>query len=82
VIRYHLGSGKFERIYPELFAENEIFSFTESLVEELPTGGYYVEEQNSSVMWVLKDGQVKYKNILTSQHEGHHHLANWGRVMP
>jgi hypothetical protein len=82
VVRYHLGSGKFERIYPELFAENEIFSFTESLVEELPGGGYYIEEQNSSVLWVLKDGEVKYKNILASQHEGHHHLANWGRVMP
>ena len=30
----------------------------------------------------LKDGEVKYKNILASQHKGHHHLANWGRVMP
>ena len=82
VVRYNLASGKFERIYPELFAQNEIFSFTESLVEELPGGGYFIEEQNSSVLWVLKDGEVKYKNILASQHEGHHHLANWGRVMP
>ncbi|HCP41232.1 MAG TPA: hypothetical protein DIT65_05505 [Cryomorphaceae bacterium] len=82
IVRYHLGIGKFEHIYPELFAENEIFSFTESLVEELSGGGYFIEEQNSSVLWVLKDGEVKYKNILNSQHEGHHHLANWGRVMP
>ena len=82
VQRYYLKSGRFERIYPELFTENEIFSFTESLVDALPGGGYYIEEQNSSVLWILKDGEVKYKNILPSQHEGHHHLANWGRVMP
>ena len=82
VLRYHLGHGTFERIYPEVFKEQEIFSFTESLVEELPGGGYYIEEQNSSVLWVVKDGKVKYKNILSSQHEGHHHLANWARVMP
>ena len=82
VLRYYLKSDRFEPIYPELFAQNEIFSFTESLVDAVPGGGYYIEEQNSSVLWILKDGEVKYKNILPSQHEGHHHLANWGRVMP
>lgn len=81
IMRYYLGTGKFESIYPDLFSENEIFSFTEGLVEELAGGGYFIEEQNSSVLWVLKDGEVLYKNILPSQHEGHHHLANWGRVM-
>ncbi|HCD48629.1 MAG TPA: hypothetical protein DEQ46_08365, partial [Cryomorphaceae bacterium] len=82
VLRYYLQSGRYEPIYAELFTRNEIFSFTESLVDALPGGGYYIEEQNSSVLWILKDGEVKYKNILPSQHEGHHHLANWGRVMP
>ena len=82
VLRYYLKSDRFEPIYPELFAQNEIFSFTESLVDALPSGGYFVEEQNSSVLWIFKDEEVKYKNILPSQHEGHHHLANWGRVMP
>ncbi len=82
IVRYHLGTRKFERIYPEIFKEHKIFSFTESLVDEIPGGGYFIEEQNSSVLWVIKDGEVKYKNILPSQHEGHHHLANWARVMP
>lgn len=82
IVRYHLGTHRFERIMPEVFAENDIFSFTESIVDEIPGGGYFVEEQNSSVLWVLKDGEVLYKNVLSSQHEGHHHLANWGRVMP
>ncbi len=77
-----MGTGDFESIAPEIFAQNEIFSFTESLVDEIPGGGYFIEEQNSSVLWVIKDGEVQYKNILPSQHEGHHHLANWGRVMP
>ena len=82
ILRYHMGTGDFESIAPEIFAQNEIFSFTESLVDEIPGGGYFIEEQNSSVLWVIKDGEVQYKNILPSQHEGHHHLANWGRVMP
>jgi len=80
--RYYLQTGVFERIEQEVFEENQIFSFTESLVDELPNGGYFIEEQNSSVLWVVKDGEVLYKNILESQHEGHHHLANWGRLMP
>jgi hypothetical protein len=80
--RYYLQTGTFERIEQPVFNENQIFSFTESLVDELPGGGYFIEEQNSSVLWVVKDGEVLYKNILASQHDGHHHLANWGRLMP
>jgi len=80
--RYYLQTGKFEHVEQPVFNENQIFSFTESLVDELPSGGYFIEEQNSSVLWVVKDGEVLYKNILESQHEGHHHLANWGRLMP
>ena len=82
ILRYHIGTGDFERIASEVFEENEIFSFTESLVDEIPGGGYYIEEQNSSVLWIIKDDEVLYKKILPSQHEGYHHLANWGRVMP
>lgn len=80
--RYYLKTGKFEHVEQPVFNENQIFSFTESLMDELPGGGYFIEEQNSSVLWVVKDGEVLYKNILASQHEGHHHLANWGRLMP
>jgi hypothetical protein len=82
ILRYYLGTGKFERIDQQTFIDNEIFSFTESIVDELPGGGYFVEEQNSSILWIIKDGKVLYKNILKSQHEGYHHLANWGRIMP
>ena len=70
--------GKF--IYYSL--DKERLAQISRLVEELADGGYFVEEQNSSVLWVLKDGEVLYKNILPSQHEGHHHLANWARVIP
>lgn len=80
--RYYLQTGTFERVEQPVFNENQIFSFTESLVDELPGGGYFIEEQNSSVLWVVRDGEVLYKNILASQHDGHHHLANWGRLMP
>ena len=66
----------------EVWEENDLYSFTEGIVDALPGGGYFVEEQNSSVLWVIQDGVVRYKNVLPSHHPGYHHLANWARIMP
>ena len=81
-VRIYLNRPGFEVLDPSVWEANEIFSFTEGIVDHLPGGGYFVEEQNSSVLWVIKDGQVRYKNVLPSHHPGYHHLANWARVMP
>lgn len=83
LVRYELGShDKFEKIIPEVFEQERIFSFTEGLHELLPDGSYFVEEQNSSVLWVLKEDKVLYRDVLPSHHDGFHHLSNWARVLP
>jgi hypothetical protein len=81
-VRIYLNRPGFDVLDRSVWEANEIFSFTEGIVDHLPGGGYFVEEQNSSVLWVIKDGQVRYKNVLPSHHLGYHHLANWARVMP
>jgi hypothetical protein len=60
---------------------NKIYTFTEGLSEKLFDGAYFVEEQNSGVLWVLKDDEVLYKNVLKSHHDGYHHLPNWARII-
>ncbi|MEY2963807.1 MAG: hypothetical protein RL754_1068 [Bacteroidota bacterium] len=82
LVRYYLKENRFEFIEQETFDAYKIFTFTEGLHQKLPGGGYFIEEQNSSVYYIIKDGEVLYKDVLRSQHEGHHHLANWARVMP
>ena len=82
IVFYHMDTDEVEFIEKETFETNRIYSTTESLADWLPDGSVFVEEQNSSVLWVLKDGEVLYKNVLSSQHEGYHHLSNWTRIIP
>ena len=42
---------------------------------------YFVEEQNSGLLWIIKDNNIIYKNVLNSQHKGYHHLPNWTRLI-
>jgi hypothetical protein len=81
IVRYYLGSDRFERVENRIMSNNNIYTMTEGVVDVLPGGGYFVEEQNSSLLWVIKDGKVRFKGVLPSHHEGYHHLANWARVM-
>jgi len=81
ILRYHLGSGEFEHVERDAFRDYDIYTHTEGLQDAIPGGGYLVEEQNASVLWVIRDGEVLYKNVLKSHHPGHHHLANWARVI-
>jgi hypothetical protein len=81
IMAYDLASSSFYYLEDSSFTENKIFTLTEGLSEVLDNGNIFVEEQNSGLLWVLKDGEVLYKNVLPSQHEGHHHLPNWTRII-
>src|SRR5690606_18172875 len=81
LVYYHANTDTYEVVGKETFAENQIFTFTEGLAEHLPQQGIFVEEQNRGVLWVLDGNEVLYKNVLKSQHEGHHHLSNWTRLI-
>lgn len=81
IVYYHLDTDTYEIVGEEVFAENEIHTFTEGLAEHLPTGSIFVEEQNTGILWVIRGDEVLYKGVLPSHHEGYHHLSNWTRIM-
>ncbi len=81
IVKYNFEDDSFEVIGDSAFLNNNIFSISESLQEFIDPKTYFVEEQNSSVLWVIKDNEVIYKNVLKSPHEGYHHLTNWTRVI-
>ena len=53
-VRIYLNRPGFDVLDRSVWEANEIFSFTEGIVDHLPGGGYFVEEQNSSVLWVIQ----------------------------
>jgi len=76
IMAYDLASNVFYNLEDSSFVANQIFSLTEGMSEVLANGNIFVEEQNSGLLWVLKEGEVIYKNVLPSQHAGYHHLPN------
>lgn len=78
---YSFAEDSLFTIGDSIFTANQIYTFTEGGQEFLENGSVFVEEQNGSFLWVLKDEEVIYCNVLQSQHEGYHHLTNWIRVI-
>lgn len=81
IVCYNFNSKSFLFIGDSIFRENEIFTESEGLMEFINPTTYLVEEQNTGLIWVIKDDEVVYKNILKSQHEEYHHLPNWLRIV-
>ncbi len=81
VIGYNLNTHEFFDISNKAFVKNSIFTYTEGKAEQLPDGSIFIEEQNSGLIWVLKDDEAIYKGVYISQHEGYHHLPNWTRII-
>jgi hypothetical protein len=81
ILFYHFNDDSFSLKDEKSMTANKIYTFTEGLSEKLFDGAYFVEEQNSGVLWVLKDDEVLYKNVLKSHHDGYHHLPNWARII-
>ena len=76
LIKYQLKDNSFEVLLEKEFNENNIFTSTEGTVEQIDDSTFFVEEQNSSLIWVIQNNKILYKNVLKSQHEGYHHLTN------
>ena len=81
IVRYDFDDESFSFIGDSVFRANEIFSMTEGLIDFLDPKTYFVEEQNTGLIWIIKDDKVIYKNVFKSQHEGYHHLPNWTRII-
>lgn len=79
---YDLGTETFRPLYRDLMAAEGIMTFSEGLQEALPGGQWFLEEQNSGLLWVVGPEGVMYRDVHASHHAGHHHLPNWSRVLP
>ena len=81
IVRYDFSNDSLSFIGDSIFRANEIFTKTEGLMEFIDSSTYFVEEQNTGLIWIIKDDEVLYKSVLKSQHEGYHHLPNWIRII-
>jgi hypothetical protein len=81
LVRYDFDTERISFIGDSVFRANRIFTQTEGLMEFVDPSTYFIEEQNSGVIWIIRDDQVIYKNVLKSQHKGYHHLPNWIRII-
>lgn len=65
----------------DLMEEHEIFTITEGLIEYLPSGRVFLEEQNDYRIWVFKDNKVVYKGYFNHYvGEGFKEIPNWTKV--
>jgi hypothetical protein len=81
IVSYNFKSNCFSFIGDSVFRANKIFTMSEGLMEFIDPSTYFVEEQNSGLLWIISNDKVIYKNVLKSQHEGYHHLPNWIRII-
>lgn len=81
IVSYNLKTKSFSFIGDSVFRANKIFTLNEGLAEFIDQDTYFVEEQNSGILWIIKNDEVIYKNVYKSQHDGHHHLPNWTRII-
>jgi hypothetical protein len=81
IVTYDLRNGKFSFIGDSIFRANKIYTKSEGLQIFIDPKTYFVEEQNSGLLWIIRDDEVIYKNVFKSQHEGYHHLPNWTRII-
>jgi hypothetical protein len=81
IVTYDLRNGEFSFIGDSIFRANKIYTGSEGLQIFIDPKTYFVEEQNSGLLWIIRDDEVIYKNVFKSQHEGYHHLPNWTRII-
>lgn len=81
IVKYDFRNDRWSFIADSVFRANEIFTHTEGLMEQVGPDTYFVEEQNTGLLWVVNEHDVLYKNVLHSQHPGYHHLPNWTRIL-
>lgn len=81
IVKLDLSTNEFSVVGDSIFRANKIMTDSEGLQEFLNDSTYFVEEQNSGLLWIIQGKQVVYKNVFRSQHKNHHHLPNWTRII-
>ncbi len=81
VIHYDLSTEEFEIVGKDIFKEKWIFTANEGLHEYINDSTYFIEQQNQGILWMIQNDEILYRDVIESQHEGHHHLPNWTRII-
>lgn len=81
IVEYNFKTKNFKVFYDSLFNANNIYTGTEGLYQSFNSNLVFIEQQNSGLLWVIKENEVLYKNVLESHIEGYHHLPNWLRII-
>lgn len=63
-----------------VFSEQQILTPTEGLLETLPNGDVYVENQNNGLIYVLNQDGLIYKNAFPTPEKDFFYMPNWTRV--
>ncbi|MFM1874397.1 MAG: hypothetical protein RL266_134 [Bacteroidota bacterium] len=81
IVRYDFATDSCSLLEADVFTQHRIFSRTEGLIDFYEPNTCFLEQQNAGVLWVIKENEVVYKNVLRSFHDGYHHLPNWTRIV-
>jgi len=81
IVKYNFEDKSYSFIWDSVFRDNKIYSSSEGLIDFYEPNTCFIEEQNKGVLWVIKDGEVIYKNVIKSIHKGFHNLPNWTRII-
>lgn len=81
IVRYDLWNDSISFYLADEFRKNHIYTHTEGIIEICGPDKILIEEQNPGIVWIIENGEVVYKNIFASQHDGYHHLTNWLRIV-
>jgi len=81
IVHYDFRTQRYSFVLDSIMKANKIFTMTEGLIDFYEPNTCFIEQQNSGVLWIIKDNEVIYKNVLKSFHKGFHHLPNWTRII-
>lgn len=81
IVRYDFATGSCTFWADSIMSVERIFSRTEGLIDFYESKTCFIEQQNTGVLWVIREDEVIYKNVIPSIHEGFHNLPNWTRIV-
>lgn len=81
IVKYDFTTDSFTILFENIFRENGLFTSTEGLHEFIDESTVFIEEQNNGKYWVIRNGEVIYRDIFRSLQDGYCHLPNWARVI-
>ncbi len=80
IIIYDFESDSVSQLYQNKMIENELSTSTEGLMDLLPNGDMFFEEQNEGKVYVFNEHKVLLRKVFSTKFKGYIHLPNWTRI--